>query len=272
MNNMRISNITNLGAMTRTGSSGGGAGSAPAAPAAPAAKPPKTMSMRPTTTGSTAQSRSGATLAPTTAEVKPSASTKVVKPSASSMQSMTSDVVKAAAKEAQVTLRQQSGDTSFTTAMAVAEAQAKTAAAVEKAAALRAQLVLAQETKQSVIAPTSVTSTPNGTTSMAEYGTQDWYSQGGSSGSALAPSGYTPPSYATPTSSGGGGGDGGGAAELRDSVKTSDTKMTEADSGMKPSAAVPSHDSTMSRWLKYGGAALAAGAVGFIAYKRLKKN
>lgn len=189
------------------------------------------------------------------------------------MQSMTSDVVKAAAKEAQVTLRQQSGDTSFTTAMAVAEAQAKTAAAVEKAAALRAQLVLAQETKQAVITPTSVTATPDSTTSMAEYGTQDWYSQGGSSGSALMPTNYAPPTgYATPTSSGGGGGDGGGAAELRDSVKTSDTKMTEADSGMKSSAAVPSHDSTMSRWLKYGGAALAAGAVGYIAYKRLKKN
>lgn len=265
MNNMRISNITNLGAMTRTGSGGGaGAGSAPAAPAAPA-KPPK--SIRPTSTGSTAQSRSGATLVPAATEVKPSASTKVVKPSASSMQSMTSDVVKAAAKEAQVTLRQQSGDTSFTTAMAVAEAQAKTAAAVEKAAALRAQLVLAQETKQAVITPTSVTATPNSTTSMAEYGTQDWYSQGGSSGSALMPTNYAPP-----TSSGGGGGDGGGAAELRDSVKTSDTKMTEADSGMKSSAAVPSHDSTMSRWLKYGGAALAAGAVGYIAYKRLKKN
>lgn len=257
---MRISNITNLGAMTRTGSGGGnGAGSTPAAPAKPKAAPTFGRS-----TGSTASNRSGATLAPAATEVKPSASTKVVRPSASSMQSMTADVVKAAAKEAQVTLRQQSGDTSFVTAMAVAEAQAKTAAAVEKAAALRAQLVLAQEAKQAVITPTSVTATPNSTTSMAEYGTQEWYSQGGSSGSALMPSSYTP------TSSGGGGGDGGGAAELRETK--SDTKMTEADSGMKSGAAVPSHDSTMSRWLKYGGAALAAGAVGFIAYKRLKKN
>lgn len=256
---MRISNITNLGAMTRSGNGGGGGGGTP--PSTP--KPPKAKPAlgQPRTT-STAQSRSGSTLAPAAPaqETKPSASTKVVKPTASSMQSMTDEVRKAAAREAQLTLRQQSGDTSFTTAMAVADAQARTAAAAAKAAETRAQLVLAQETKQSVIAPVSVTVVPDATTSMTEtrtpqYGTNDWYASGGTSSARPMP-----------TSSGGGGGDGGGAAEL----KTDEVKLTETNSGMK-SGAAPSHDSTMSRWLKYGGMALAAGIAGFVAYKRLKK-
>ena len=258
---MRISNISNLaalGAMTR-----GAPGTPPEPPATPKTpkKPTLAVGGRTGTPGSA--TRSGTSTFATSAadgkaaETKATPSTKVVRQSASAMQSAAQGEVRAAAaKEGQLTLRVQNGDTSFTTAMALAEAQAKSAAAAERALAVKLASEQAARDGQAVAPTVATTKVPDASTSMQET------NSGYISVQATLPPGYVAPKYES--------GGGGGGSSDGEQVKL----VEAAPPGTAPAAAQKagsSHDSTVPGWVKYGGGALAAVALGYVAYKRLKK-